>query len=186
MKGVERVLSKASQGSGRVRAWSPRVGLVSLALSAAAIAQAEGVPPNAASETVSWSLDPVVAPSAASRAILTVRGSIREGWHVYGLKQSATGPTPLVVSVEQNAVATAAGPVGGSAPIVALDPAFGFVTPYYARSFSVTVPVRLRSRLTPGRQVVPVSIRYQSCDGRICLPPKTVHVTVPITIAAKS
>jgi hypothetical protein len=183
---MEQSLSRVGQGFRRMRAWSPRVGLVFLALSGAAIVQAQNAPSNGTGETVTWTLDPVAAPGKGSRAILNVRGVIREGWHVYALKQSATGPTPLVVSVEQNAVATVAGPVVGSTPIVAHNPAFGFVTPYYARNFSVTVPVRLRSPLTPGRQVVPLSIRYQSCDGRICLPPKTVHLTVPITISAKA
>ena len=169
-----------------MRTWSPRFGLVCLALSAATIAQAQGGPSNAASETVSWSVDPIAAPGKTGRAIVNVHGSIREGWHIYGFKQAATGPTPLVVSIEQNAVATAAGPASGSAPVVALDPAFGFVTPHYVRNFSLTVPVRLRARLTPGRQVVPLSIRYQSCDGRVCLPPKTVHLTVPIAVPATS
>lgn len=186
MTQVKDGLSSAVQGSRRVPISPPLFGLVCLALSGATIAQAQGGPANAASETVAWSVDPVAAPGKTGRATLSVRGAIREGWHIYGFKQQASGPTPLVVSIDQNAVATAAGPVAASAPIVALDTAFGFVTPHYVRTVSLTVPVRLRSHLPPGRQVVPLSIRYQSCDGRVCLPPRTIHLTVPITVPAVS
>lgn len=185
MLGMDRIAATAAEGFGLVQAWLPRAGFICFALAGAAALQAQSLPANDATGTVTWTLDPVAVTQRASRATLSVRGVIREGWHVYALKQSATGPTPLVISVEQNAIATAVGPAVGSTPVVALDPAFGLVTPYYARSFNVTVPVRLRSSAVPGRQVVPLSIRYQSCDGRVCLPPKTVHLAVPITITAK-
>lgn len=185
MGGITGVLATMAQGSGRKRAWLAPAGWVLVALTAAG-AQAQGARAGDSGDTVTWALDPIAAPAKASRVTVNVRGTIREGWHVYALKQSATGPTPLVLSVEQNEAATAAGAPVGSKPIVANDPAFGFVTPYYTRTFNIAVQVRLRPNLAPGRHVIPVSVRYQSCDGRICVPPKTVHLTVPVTIPAKA
>lgn len=134
---------------------------------------------------VSWVATPASAPRRAGRALIGIRATIRDGWHVYAQKQSPTGPTPLVVAVERNDIALPAGAPGASRPTVAFEPAFGFATPYYAGGFSLTVPVRLRPGLA-GRQLVPVSIRYQSCDGRICLPPRTVHLTAPVDVRAES
>lgn len=164
--------------------------LSAVALSGAALAMAQAPREQPSTEggnaTVSWTVAPVAAAKRGRRIVLTVRGSIREGWHVYGLEQKATGPTPLVVAVERNDVALADGNAWGNAPTVAFEPAFGFATPFYARSVSLAVPVRLRPGLAPGRRLVPVSIRYQSCDGLVCLPPRTLHLTVPVDIRADS
>ncbi len=148
---------------------------------------AEGGAPVRAADaeaTVDWVAAPIVAARSGRRVVITVRGTIRDGWHVYGLKQAANGPTPLRVSLDPNAVARADGAASGSSSINAFDPAFGFVTPTHAHAVSLTVPVRLRAGLAPGRQQVPVTIRYQSCDGRICLPPRTVHIAAPVEIVA--
>lgn len=171
---------------GRMQAWSSCAGLACIALAGSTVVYAQGVRAADSGDPVTWTLDPVAVSGKAGRAVVNLRGTIREGWHVYALKQAATGPTPLVVSVEQNVAATAAGAPVGSKPVVANDPAFGFVTPFYVRSVNVAVPVRLRPNLAPGQHAIPISVRYQSCDGRICVPPKTVHLTVPITIPAKA
>ena len=171
---------------GRLRAWSSCAGVACIALAGSTVVQAQGVRAADGGDAVTWTLDPVAVAGKSGHAVVNVRGTIRDGWHVYALKQAETGPTPLVVSVEQNAAATAAGAPVGSKPVVANDPAFGFVTPYYVRSLNVAVPVRLRPNLTPGQHAIPISVRYQSCDGRICVPPKTVHLTVQIAIPAKA
>ena len=136
--------------------------------------------------TVSWSADPVTAARGETHAVINLRGSIREGWHVYALRQSATGPTPLVVAIERNDVARQDGRLAESVPTIAFEPAYGFATPYYIRDVTISVPVRLRERLAAGRQTVPVSLRYQSCDGRTCEPPKTIRVAAQIDIKASS
>ncbi len=138
------------------------------------------------SATVSWTVAPTTVAKRTRRVAIALEGTIRDGWHVYGLKQSANGPNPLVIAVEKNDVGLADGGAAGSPPTVAFEPAFGFVTPFYARTLSLTVPVRLRSGLATGRQVIPVAVRYQSCDGRTCLPPKTVHLSAPIDVQAGS
>lgn len=151
-------------------------------LTGAAIAEGPGRPVDAG-DTVVWSSASTGGARSGHRAVLTIRGAIRDGWHIYGIKQSANGPTPLLVTVEPNDVARGDGRVAASAPTLAFDRAFGFVTPTHARDISLTVPVRVRAGQGPGHRQVPIGIRYQSCDGRVCLPPRTVHVAAPVEIA---
>jgi hypothetical protein len=134
-------------------------------------------------ETVSWS---VSAPQVLKtrRVALTIRGAVREGWHVYSLKQVDDGPTPLLVSVERNNVAQAAGAVTGSTPVKQRDAAFGFDTQFYAKPFTLTVPVRLKAGTKPGPQTIPLSVRFQTCNGAVCQPPKTVHLTATVDLKA--
>lgn len=144
-------------------------GLGLLLLPAAALAQPEG-----AQDTVAWS---VQAAAKGSKATLTVNGTVQPGWHVYALKQAPEGPTPLLVTIDQDSAASASGAASGSPAIKFHDPAFGLDTQYYEKAFRVSVPVKLK----PGAQTIPVAVRFQTCNGRICQPPKTVHLSATIT-----
>lgn len=141
------------------------------------------VPPVA---TVNWVVAPLVIgrQERGARALITLRGQVKDGWHVYALTQPENGPTPLVVTLEANALAKTAGKPVGSAPTQAFDRSFNLNLPYYERGFQVNLPLRLAPHLTSGRYSLPVSIRFQTCNGRICEPPKTVHLAVPVEVGA--
>lgn len=135
-------------------------------------------------ETVSWTLS---APSgqavkAGGQVVLTLQGKVQDGWHVYGLTQRADGPTPLKVSLEATSTVTAAAAPKASPPVKKHDPSFGFETQYYAGPFTVDIPVKIASRAAAGRQLVAVNVRFQTCDGHICQPPKTVRLSAPIAV----
>jgi hypothetical protein len=116
------------------------------------------------------------------RATLDVKADIQDGWHVYGLNQAADGPTPLHIAVEENDIVQSGGAVSGTKPVKQRDASFGFDTEIFTHSFVLHLPVQARQHMTAGNQSVPVSIRLQSCNDRICLPPKTVYLVVPIEV----
>ncbi|WP_068093106.1 protein-disulfide reductase DsbD domain-containing protein [Novosphingobium rosa] len=155
--------------------------MMALSLPGAAPAQPGGNP------TVSWTLAPASkAPlHPGDKVRLVLQGVVREGWHVYAFKQKENGPTPLKVTLDQGPVALPDGPASGSAPIVAHDPAFNLDTPYYTHSFAITVPVRLKPHAAAGRQQLPVTVRFQTCNGATCEPPKTLHLTAAVDVAAR-
>lgn len=148
-----------------------------------ALAQAQDV---ARADTVSWSaqMAPNGVATPASTLMLTLRAQVRDGWHVYALKQLPDGPTPLLVILDPNKIAAASGGPTGSAPTKIHDPAFGLETQFYSRAFTVSLPLRVAARPAPGPQQIPVSVRFQTCNGQICQPPKLVHLSVPVTVAA--
>jgi hypothetical protein len=118
-----------------------------------------------------------------STATLDLSGDIQEGWHVYGLEQQPRGPTPLRVTLDSNAVVTTAGTTSGSAPEKVHDSHFGFDTQLYTHAFVIHLPVQVSADLAAGRQLIPVSVRFQACSDRECLLPKTVHLSVPIEVS---
>jgi DsbC/DsbD-like thiol-disulfide interchange protein len=139
---------------------------------------AQGAP-----DTVTWTAQPATAAKQGDKIKLTLTGAVQPGWHVYGLKQASEGPTPLLVTLDANIVAAADGAVAGTPAIKFRDPAFGLDTQYYESAFSVTVPVRLKPGLAAGAQTIPVAVRFQTCNGRICQPPKTVHLNASVNLA---
>ena len=130
-------------------------------------------------ETVTWAAS--VQPEAHSGSLtLTLHADVRKGWHVYALKQLPGGPTPLLVKVDPNDVANTGGEATGSTPTKIHDPDFNLDTEFYARAFTVSMPLRLSAHAPTGQRQIPVSVRFQTCNGQICQPPKLVHLAAAL------
>jgi DsbC/DsbD-like thiol-disulfide interchange protein len=155
--------------------------IIAVAWPFAALAQDAARP-----QTVTWSV--AAASEAAkpgSKLALVVQGTVLDGWHVYSLKQAPDGPTPLLVNLAANAVAGADGAVKESTPEKIHDAAFGLDTQFFAHPFTVTVPVKLKANLKPGPQAIPLNVRFQTCSGGTCQPPKTVRLSAAIDVQAR-
>lgn len=130
--------------------------------------------------TASWSTGTAVEPG--EQGTLELSGVVQEGWHVYALTQRPGGPTALRISIDDNPVASQVGAPSGTTPESRHDPSFDLDTQFYTRSFAVHVPVAVKPGVATGGQVVPVSIRFQTCSARECRPPRTIHLSVPIEV----
>jgi hypothetical protein len=120
--------------------------------------------------------------SWANPTTLELSGHVEDGWHVYALTQRPGGPIPLRLSIDDNPVASLAGSPSGSTPETRLDPSFNLQTEFYTSSFAVRVPVALKPGITASNQLIPLSIRFQTCSARECKPPKTIHLSVPLEV----
>jgi hypothetical protein len=158
----------------------PFLTFLALALPGAAQPAGDSIP----AETVSWTASIQSADAARPGGKLTValHGTVVDGWHVYSLKQLPLGPNPLHVALDASDIAVAEGAPVESKPTKARDAAFGFETQYYDKAFTVSLPVRLGKRVADGQQTIPVSVRFQTCNGRICQPPKTVHLSASLVV----
>jgi hypothetical protein len=115
---------------------------------------------------------------------IAVQGSVSDGWHLYGLEQLPTGPIPLKVSVDANDVAAADGALKATPPTKVHDPSFNLETQSYSGAFTITAPARIASNAALGVQRIPVTVRFQTCNGKTCHPPKTVRLSAPVTVRA--
>lgn len=153
--------------------WSALLGL---ALHGVALAQP--------GDTVSWT---VSAPSAdnvkpGSQIAIELHGTVVDGWHVYALEQLPKGPIPLRVALDPSEIAVADGAPTATPPTKFHDPSFNLDTEYYAKPFTVTLPVRVGTGVAAGPQQIPVSVRFQTCNGKTCRPPKTIHLSAAINV----
>jgi Disulphide bond corrector protein DsbC len=128
----------------------------------------------------SWKASSAVKPGG--RGDLELSGVVQDGWHVYALTQPPGGPVALRVSIDENPIASLGGSPSGTPPQSRHDPSFDLDTHFYTHSFAVQVPVALKSQVQSGRQLIPVSVRFQTCSARECQPPKTVHLSVPVDV----
>lgn len=153
---------------------------IALSLHGAALAQGPRT------DDVSWTASaPASDVRPGSQVKVTLQGAVTEGWHVYGLEQLPGGPIPLLVKLGASTAASADGAPTASPTIKYHDPAFDLETQYYAKPFTLTVPVRVASGLSAGPQQIPVSVRFQTCTGQTCRPPRTVNLSATINVKAE-
>ena len=156
-------------------------GLFGLCLSASALAQ-EG-PPRPVQWKASLALAEPLKPGTATKIDLS--GEVQQGWHVYALTQPAGGPIPLRISLDENDVAQIHGETFGTKPILHHDTSFQLDTQFYQGDFILHVPVEVRHP-SAGKQIIPLSVRFQACSDRTCLPPRTVHLSVSVEVVPSS
>lgn len=120
---------------------------------------------------------------AGEKITANISASIGGGWHMYSITQGGGGPIPTTIKVTDGVIKSAGG-ARGSAPKREMDPNFGIMTEFYAGSASFTVPLVVDSSAQPGTQNVEVKVRYQVCNDKLCLPPKTISVAAAVEIIA--
>lgn len=137
-------------------------------------------------DPVTWGVEATTGDHTVPGVTTTVRAAatIRDGWHVFGIGQPPGGPTPLKIALEHNAVARAGGQVSTSAAIRAHDASFNLVTEVFTHEFNITLPIVIQKNAAVGEGTIPVSIHYQSCSDRTCMPPRTIHLNAPMRALA--
>lgn len=151
--------------------------LLDFAMHGAAQAQTPG-------QTVTWTVSTTENAKPGARITLKLQGSVADGWHVYALDQLPDGPTPMRVTLDPSEIATLDGAAVGTPSIRQFDKSFKLDTQYYDKPFAITVPVRLAAKLPAGAQSIPVGVRFQTCNGQTCQPPKTLHLSALIDVKA--
>jgi len=137
----------------------------------------------APADPVAWKLLPSDKPvKAGARFQVKLVAAIEPGWHLYSLKPMAEGPIPTRIWIADGQPFQMSGAVAAAEPVTVQDPALGMEVEMYEGEASFTLPVQAASGAS-GPQKLVVSTSYQSCNNKLCLPPKTVKVELPIALA---
>jgi thiol:disulfide interchange protein DsbD len=145
-----------------------------------------GVMPETAAQgenPVRWSLaaprDLEVKPGGRFELALTA--TIDEGWHLYALSQ---GPPviPTRITVPAGQRFSLAAPPAGPDPRREHDPNFDMETEFYDTSATFTVPILAAPDTPGGRQRAEVHVRFQTCNDRLCLPPRIEKLAVDVMV----
>ena len=136
-------------------------------------------------QPVQWTatVTPKTAINPGARIVVELSAKVQEGWHVYGLTQLPGGPMPLRVKLDTNDVVEVAGAPTGSPPIKKHDAAFDLDTEVYEGPFDLHLPVKINQHSAGGGRLISVSVHFQACNDRVCLPPRTAHFSTPIEIS---
>ena len=131
-----------------------------------------------AQNPVSWSLESdAKGKSLKKDEVIEVKlkAAIEDKWHLYAVEQSGAGPFPTKITVAENLPFQLEGKITTSEAITKFDPNFNIDTTYFAKSAEFNLD--LKTNAEAKTDDLAINVRYQVCDDKVCLPPKTVKVT---------
>lgn len=131
-----------------------------------------------AQNPVSWSLESDAkgkSLKADEKFSAKLKATIEGEWHLYAVEQPTGGPFPTKITVAENLPFQIEGKTTSPAPVTKFDPNFGIDTKFFAKSGEFNVP--LKSTAEAKGEDLAINVRYQVCDDKLCLPPKTVKVS---------
>lgn len=148
-------------------------------------ARAQGEPPapihwTAALPSTSHALQP------GQRVTVALSGDIDAGWHVYAFPQPPDSPiiaTQVTVPDGQPLALSSEIPPPKAESL--MDPTTGKPTAVYTNSVTFDLPLRVARKAHSGKQALEMDVRYQACNSRLCLPPRTDKVTLPLQISSR-
>ena len=122
-----------------------------------------------ADEPILWVV-PRVTPSE-----IKLEAKILKGWHLYSITQKQGGPIPTLIHIPSDQAFELSSGIDSSAPEIHHDESFDMDVEQHEGQAEFTLPIRLRKDAKSTGQVQ-IRIRFQTCSGQLCLPPKTVTV----------
>jgi len=152
-----------------MKAFHKRVASLLMLLGAGAMVRAQHP-----SEIVKWAAE--TGKATATTANVTLTATIADGWHMYALSQAGGGPVALKIGVPAGSAFALKGPVPEANATHHFDPNFNMETLYYVKSVVFNVALQGSAAAAPPSSL-PIDVRFQACNDRICLPPYTAHLT---------
>ena len=133
-------------------------------------------------QPVRWRVVPVVpapvARGAAFQAVVTA--AIKPGWHLYAMDEPEAGPLPLEFKTAAESPAVLLS-VGADQPLG--SPGTGNAgESFYVGRARFTLRLQVRPLAALGEDAVALTARFQACNDRMCLPPQTSTMELPLTV----
>jgi thiol:disulfide interchange protein DsbD len=134
-------------------------------------------------DPVKWTAEAVPAKPVKPGAKFAVKvvARLQDGWHLYGMRPVADGPIPTRVWLPEGQPFQLAATIQATRPQTMHDQSFNMEVDLYEGQATFTLPVRA-ARSAAGSRKLLVHASYQACDNKVCLPPKTVKLEVPVTV----
>jgi DsbC/DsbD-like thiol-disulfide interchange protein len=137
----------------------------------------------APADPVAWKLQdgPAKPVKAGGKFTVKLVAKIEDGWHLYSTKHVEDGPVATRIWLADGQPFQLADAIKSSPPETQQDPSFNMEVELYEGQATFTLPLKVGAG-TAGIQTLTVSASYQSCNNKICLPPKTVKVSMPVSV----
>lgn len=118
---------------------------------------------------------------AGETAQIVVTATMDDTWHIYSTNKSDVG-VPTKIQLEPGSMLVAAPKIVQPDPEKKHDKDLGDYE-VYEGAVSFAVPVKVDAKAT-GAQKATVSIKFQTCDPSVCLPPETVKLPIEFKVAS--
>ena len=127
-----------------------------------------------------WSLelDPAAIPPGG-KVLARLKAVIEPGWHLYSLTTPAAKPTTIRLTdntlIERIRVLQ-------PMPKRAFDPTFKLDSETFEGEAIFLIEAHTKKGAAPGPSQITAEVRYQTCNDRLCLPPRTRTASATLSI----
>lgn len=111
-----------------------------------------------------------------TEAIVYLKATIDNGWHIYSLNQKAGGPVKTTVTFEPSKDYTKVGVTTEPKPIVKYEKVFSMNVNYFEKQ----VIFQQKVKIPKGSAAVKGKIEFMVCNDSKCLPPDEVSFSVQV------
>jgi DsbC/DsbD-like thiol-disulfide interchange protein len=133
-------------------------------------------------DPVKWTLSAPAQANAGTRIEALVTATVDEGWHLYSLRALEGGPIATQIAMPAPQQFKLAGVIDAPVPLTAHEEAFDMSVEFYFGEVEFRLPVEINRDAKPGVHKLTVTAKYQACDNKQCLPPKTVRLEKSVTL----
>ena len=114
---------------------------------------------------------------SATEAVIFLRATIDDGWHIYSLNVKDGGPIKTSFTFPASKDYTLVGTPSEPTPLSKYEPSFKMDVTYFEKTVTFQQKIKLK---TTGATVVKGSLEYETCNDRKCLPPDDVDFSITI------
>ena len=112
---------------------------------------------------------------------IKVKAEMESNWRIYSVHKISEGPKPTEIKVKGDFL-DIVGKVIEPEPEHKWDEGFGVKSYFHKNGTIFKVPVKLKDSLTLGSYNIHVDFNYIVCDDRMCYPPNTISLSIPIIV----
>ncbi|QJD96231.1 sugar transporter [Mucilaginibacter robiniae] len=114
---------------------------------------------------------------SSTEAVVFMRATIDEGWHVYSQNVKNGGPVKTAFTFAPSGAYTLVGKTMEPTPITRMEKAFGMDVSFFEKSVTFQQKIKLKGS---GTVTVKGSLEYMTCNDQKCLPPEDLEFSIPI------
>jgi hypothetical protein len=114
--------------------------------------------------------------TSKTTAVIYIKASIDNGWHIYSQKLPSGGPIKTTISFLPSSSYRVIGKTGEPKPVTKYDDTFHMNVSYFEKAVIFQQNVIINS----SKPVIKGTVSFMSCNNAQCLPEDTIKFSIPI------
>ena len=112
----------------------------------------------------------------AGEAILFVKATIEDGWHIYSAYQPAGGPVKTSFQFAASKEYALIGKIAEPTPVTKYEKSFSMNVMFFQKEVIFQQKIKLKK----DQVTVKGSLNFMTCNDKKCLPPDDVEFNIPV------